>query len=332
MKLSQVQRTENPHSEMYKDNRPAVGETDVVAQRQEQHEKQVTTYVFQVEKFRLIAYICFWLMCLFAMILTTLAVAPELGPCPLTEGADPTYGLHCSVLVKSFGFNNICVNWDYSPSREATALVYPAFEYGLLLYVVLNYLQIRNDHDNEMVGSFVFKSARVLFWFKIVLITWFRMIFVVTVTQDPIPFFGTEISPVLGHTLGFLGMQIALLLVAFENVAYAFYTHQSMFGLPPRWTKVGAVTYLFLLTLITCFKLSWAITLFATGTPWATGTMARTVDRAWMALVAVMPMIFAIYQMRTEPELVVTVVNRPKVRNAESTEEKDHEVQSIPLN
>ena len=66
-----------------------------------------TTYKFQVEKFRLIAYVAFWFMCFFAMAVTSLAVAPNLGPCPNTEGAEPSYGLHCSVLVKNFGFNNV---------------------------------------------------------------------------------------------------------------------------------------------------------------------------------------------------------------------------------
>ena len=61
----------------------------------------------KVEKLRLIAYIAFWFMCFFAMTITSVAVAPYLGPCPKTEGAEPTYGLHCSVLVENFGFNNV---------------------------------------------------------------------------------------------------------------------------------------------------------------------------------------------------------------------------------
>ena len=305
-------------------------QTNTNNEQQEQHQLNTTTYVFQVEKFRLIAYISFWIMCFFAMFITSLLVAPKLGPCPLTEGADPTYGLHCSVLVQHFGFNNICVNWDYSPSREATALIYPAFEYSLLLYIILNYLQIRNDYDNEKVGSYVFKSARVLLWFKIVLVAWFRMIFVCTVTQDPIPFFGTEISAVLGHTLGFIGMQFALILIAFENVAYAFYTHQRVFCLPPRWTKVGAVTYLTTLILITCFKLSWAISFFATGTPWFTGQLPHIVDRLWMVLAAVLPFFFAINGMCTEPEMCVTIVNRPRLDKVDR-EESNHDVKSFPI-
>ena len=66
-----------------------------------------TVYKFQVEKLRLIAYCFFWAMCGFAFLVTTFAVAPNLGPCPLTEGAEPTFGMHCSVLMSHFGFNNV---------------------------------------------------------------------------------------------------------------------------------------------------------------------------------------------------------------------------------
>lgn len=301
------------------------------ASNEQQHQRRrTTTFTFQVEKYRLIAYVFFWCMCFIAMAITQSAVAPNLGPCPLTEGADPTYGLHCSVLVQNFGFNNICVNWDYSPSREITALVYPAFEYGLIFYLVLNFLQIMNDYHNDEVGPIFFRLAHVLFWIKIVLVSWFRMIFVCTVTQDPIPFFGTEIPAVLGHTLGFIGMQIALILIAIENAGYTFYTHQKMFCLSPRWTKVGAGTYLGTLIIITGFKLSWAISFFATGTPWFTGELPHIIDRLWMFLAAVLPLFFAINGMRTEPKMRLTVVNMPRVNNM-GREESNHDFAQFPI-
>ena len=66
-----------------------------------------TVLKVQVEGVRFQAYLTFWGMCLFAMICTKLFVEDTLGPCPLTEGAEPTYGLHCSALMTTFGFNNV---------------------------------------------------------------------------------------------------------------------------------------------------------------------------------------------------------------------------------
>ena len=70
-------------------------------------ERIPTVYTFKVEQLRLFAYISFWGMCLFAIIVSTFTVTPYLGPCPLNEGDEPTYGMHCSVLMGAFGFNNV---------------------------------------------------------------------------------------------------------------------------------------------------------------------------------------------------------------------------------
>lgn len=271
-----------------------------------------TVFKLQVEQLRFIAYMAFWGMCIFAMVVSTFAVAPNLGPCPLTPGAEPTYGMHCSVLMATFGFNNICVFWDYSPSREATAMVYPIFEYSLLLYVILDYLQIRNDHQNGKVGDGLFNTAAVLLWVKIVLIAWFRMIFVCSVFQPAIPFFGTEMPAVVAHTLGFFGMQIALILIAFENVSYIIYNEKSMLGMTPELTRSAAIAYLVTLATVTVLKISWASSLFIFGTPWIGAPWPHIFDRVWMLLVALMPVFFSLYGMRTEPDMVITIVNQEK--------------------
>ena len=66
-----------------------------------------TVFKFQVESLRFVAYCFFWFMCAFAIVVSKATVASSLGPCPLTEGAEPTYGMHCSALMATFGFNNV---------------------------------------------------------------------------------------------------------------------------------------------------------------------------------------------------------------------------------
>lgn len=195
------------------------------------------------------------------------------------------------------------------------------FEYSLLIYIFLNFYQIRNDFDNDKVGSRMILSTKILFWVKIVLVAWFRMIFIVTVTQDSIPFFGTKMSPVVGHTLGFLGMQVALILVAFENVVYLFYTNQRIFGMPPGVSKKAAILYLSSLIVVTVLKVSWAISLFANGTPWIGAPWPHIFDRFWMVLAAVLPIFFAINGMRTEPEMEIILRNKPRVHETVNTDD-----------
>jgi len=271
--------------------------------------KVATTFTFHTEWVRFYAYLAFWGMCLFAIIVTSFAVKPYLGPCPAYEGAEPTYGMHCSVLMDTFGFNNICVNWDYSPSREATALVYPLFEYSIILYIVLEYLQKKNDFENNKFSEKYMSITTTLFWIKIVLVAWFRMIFVCSVFQEPIAFFGTEMPAVVAHTLGFFGMQFGLILIAFENVFYIWYTGGTMWCFSVDMTKYMSVAYMVLLTFCTCFKISWASSIFIWGEPWVSEPWPAIADRTWMVLAALFPLFFALNGTKTEPPMTITIKN-----------------------
>jgi hypothetical protein len=73
------------------------------------------------EALRLVAYGAFWAMVLFAIAMHSLFV----------RGVD----MDDTPLVRLFGYNNICIYWDYTPSRELTALFYPLVEFPLLAFV-----------------------------------------------------------------------------------------------------------------------------------------------------------------------------------------------------
>lgn len=182
----------------------------------------------------------------------------------------------------------------------------------MLIYVVFDHLQLRNDFENGKCPAVVYKTSSSLFWVKIVLIAWFRMIFVCSVFQDPIPMFGYEMPAVVAHTLGFFGMQFALILIAFENVSYLVYNEKEMWGMSVSVTKIMGIVYLVLLAAVTVLKISWASSIFIFGTPWISAPWPHIFDRTWMLLVALMPIFFSLYGQRTEPTMVVTIANEPK--------------------
>ena len=182
----------------------------------------------------------------------------------------------------------------------------------MLIYVVLDHLQRRNDYENGKCGPGVYKTSSYLLWVKIVFIAWFRMIFVCAVTQDSIPFFGYEMPAVVAHTLGFFGMQFALILIAFENVSYLIYNEKDMWGMSSSMTKKMGIVYLALLAAVTFLKISWASSIFIFGTPWISAPWPHISDRVWMLLVAVMPVFFSLYGQRTEPNMVLTIANEPR--------------------
>lgn len=73
-----------------------------------------------------------------------------------------------------FGFKNICANWDYSPSRELTAMVYPLFEYSLLIYLILDFWTTQLANNRGELNAWFWKFSQIAFCINIVLCAQFR--------------------------------------------------------------------------------------------------------------------------------------------------------------
>jgi hypothetical protein len=241
------------------------------------------------ETLRLVTYGLFWVMVVSAVIFfNTLVTGVDLTDTP---------------LVRMFGYNNVCIFWDYTPSRELTAMIYPFVEYPLITYIVLSFVQIHRDYIAGDLPGWFYKYCQITLPVQIVLMAWFRMIFVVQAFEN-----------VVGHTLGFLGLQVALVLVAMQNAMYWTAHKDNLYikRLGPKGTLIAAWTYVGAIALNTAIKLTLAISLFAgapvldLSTPLG-ATVAGTADRAWLLLCAIMPVISAYIQRRLEPGLTITI-------------------------
>ena len=242
------------------------------------------------EALRLIAYGAFWAMVLFAICMHSLFV----------RGVD----MDDTPLVRIFGYNNICVYWDYSPSRELTALFYPLVEFPLLAYVTLKWLQVRQSYRQDAVPKWLYHLSCALLPVKLVLLSWFRMVFVVIAFES-----------VKAHTFGFIGLQFALVLVALLDLLYmeALRIGWPIFRRARRKrTRVLHRMYFVALTLVTFLKLLHVFTLFY-ATPIfdpkksSAATFVQTLDRLWMLLAAVLPIVLAELERRSEPGLYFVV-------------------------
>lgn len=266
------------------------------------------------EAWRFVAYFFFWTMCGLAITLNNTLVAPILlrgspdgSSCPPFETGGKGFDVHTnSHLNRLFGFNNICVNWDYFPSRELTALYYPAFEYCLLVYLSLDFLTAAISYKKGYVGRKFWTISCVLFPIQVVLCAWFRMIFVVRAYEN-----------VRGHTAGFLGLQFALAFVAVQNVYYVVETkvfYSFLGGL--NGTRIAARTYLYSNLLVSSIKLYLTIYVVSFGIypEWAKGpsvmpgrNWGQFVDMFWMLFNAILPVIISFFRARTEKPLEIRI-------------------------
>eukprot|EP00573_Skeletonema_grethae_P001703 CAMPEP_0201687706 /NCGR_PEP_ID=MMETSP0578-20130828/1643_1 /ASSEMBLY_ACC=CAM_ASM_000663 /TAXON_ID=267565 /ORGANISM="Skeletonema grethea, Strain CCMP 1804" /LENGTH=236 /DNA_ID=CAMNT_0048171877 /DNA_START=194 /DNA_END=904 /DNA_ORIENTATION=+ len=220
-------------------------------------------------------------------------------------------GMDCADLIAVFGTNNPCIYWDYEPSTQLTALIYPIFELSLVLYLVMSHFQIKNDMLNGIFPADKETLMTVLFWLKLVLVAWFRMIFVCKVTDDDLTIGSLTIGAVTAHTIGFLGLQVGLVFIAFENVIYLTYRKQSFWCFSRETTVKLAYLYLVLLTTFTVIKMFWTIRALSIGIPntLIPFPVSEFTNKAWLLFAAVLPIFFALEQMKKDPPMVVTLVN-----------------------
>ena len=96
--------------------------------------------------------------------------SPDFGV-NLGEGFDFKTQSH---LIQLFGFANICANWDYSPSRELTAMVYPLFEYSLLVYLCLDFLNTKLSYQRGELEEWFWSFSKIVFPINLFLCAQFR--------------------------------------------------------------------------------------------------------------------------------------------------------------
>lgn len=245
--------------------------------------------VIDPEMFRCIGYVCFWSMMIISIATTKLTVdVPDPNPLELT-----------------FGYTNICLYFDYDPPRIVAAMIYPAVEYNMALYVATNwYVAESAFRRHSQFAHSVFTVASMV---ELVLIAWFRLVFVVRAFDD-----------VVGHTIPFMGLQITLAMIAFQNVTYYNLLHDdevnwsklSCTGSMKSYMSVIGWIYAILLFIVTMVKI--IITsavlnghpLMKIGTSFQS-TFGTFFDWSWLLLAAIIPMILSVY--------MVSEKKRPKL-------------------
>ena len=214
------------------------------------------------------------------------------------KGFDITKQSH---LMDYFGAGNICTNWDYSPSRELTAMIYPLFDYSLIVYLILDFFAT----TLELTEGF-WVLSKIMFPLNIILCSQFRMIFVCLAYVN-----------VQQHTAGFLGLQITLISVALQNAGFiwdAEIAYPSLGGI--KGTRFAVLAYIICDPCISFFKIKAIIYIVMAGegadwtlkpSPMSGRLMGQVVDLIWMIVTAVIPLFISYFRARNEYPLTIKV-------------------------
>ncbi len=205
------------------------------------------------------------------------------------SGVDP----HTTAIYKLFGFNHICNVLDHEPSKTITAMLLPLWEVPFLFYVIFNFLRIQDAYKENKAPLYTYIISAIFLPIEILLTVWVRIIYV----------WSPEVN-FLYHYLPYIGLQLLLFLVAFDNALY-FY---AMRALPFKNSRSIAAGYLIALLFTTIFYTVVGLST-AFGHPIldlvndpGQRSLFRTMTNIYTFLVVPVPIVLSILELKRSPK------------------------------
>ena len=172
-------------------------------------------------------------------------------------------------------------------------------------------LEIKQAHKRGELEPWFWKLSKVLFPLNILLCSQFRQIFVNIAYEN-----------VRGHTAGFLGLQIALIIVALQNVWFIYDTNTAYKQLGStdearlKNTRMLALAYIIGDLIICSFKITATIYVVSEGhgAPWTLKPsflpgkcVGQVVDIIWMIFNALIPLFVSNFRSKNEVPLKIVI-------------------------
>ena len=202
-----------------------------------------------------------------------------------------------------------------------TAMAYPLFEYSLIIYLCLDFCATTISYKRGELTEGFWMFSKIVFPITILLCSQFRMIFVILAYVN-----------VSGHTAGFLGLQVALILVAIQNTGYVYdaeISYDAVGGV--KNTRRLALAYIIGDLIICTFKITATIFVVQNGygAPWTLEPsplpgkcMGQMIDMIWMIFNAVIPLVLSHFRSKNEFPLAINITQSSIYTDGSSSTEK----------
>ncbi len=247
-----------------------------------------------VERLRLMGYGGFWVVVVTGIILTRLFSGQN---------------LETGVLMDVFGYNNICVYFDYAPSTFILPGLWAVTLALLLLYIATHWLQMRAEMRAGSLSVGLYRTLSGFKLFEAIVLALFSTIFAVTPT-------GWNHTLYI-HTAPFFLLQIGMVSLAMSNTLHGIKSGYWDRLELPDWFAKAAIVYCVIFAMIVAFKIPVATNAMTGQRFWAqTDTLisiASIVDKAFLVCAAIIPMMKAGYLLRYRSDDIEVVRLSPTI-------------------
>lgn len=230
----------------------------------------------QPETFRFLGYCSFWFTMICSIIVTNF----------ISFDKDET------ALVKTFGYNNICLFFDFDPARIVASILHSNTEVLLTVYFLCNGLNFFRAYSFGLVS---YHKCKIVVFALVPLQTvgllWFRTSFVVLSEKN-----------MTGHTMPFLLLQASLASISLQN----YWFRQAVCPCSQQHWKLHLA---YVAMTLGCTMVKVVINIFAlSGSRITSGQVAQFFDVTWMVLVAGIPLGLAYcWRQDAPPESLISI-------------------------
>jgi hypothetical protein len=263
-----------------------------------------------VEKLRLIGYAGFWVVVITGIVLTRMFADLD---------------IENSLLTEVFGYNNICVYFDYAPSTSVLPFLWAVTLVFLLLYIVVHWIHMRNEVKAGTLTPKLYHTLTSLKIFEALTLISFTTIFAVNPGEP-----SHHDHSLIIHTAPFFLLQLGMVSLAMSNTLHGIKSGYWQRLDLPSWFAKGAIVYCIIFAMVVAFKIPVATNamvlaymtpaeLSALGdTIWWQQTpqlknIAMMVDKLFLICAAVVPMMKAGYLVLYRSDKIDVVVITPKI-------------------
>ncbi|GAB5358670.1 hypothetical protein AAMO2058_000478200 [Amorphochlora amoebiformis] len=222
-----------------------------------------------------------------------------------------TKDLDNSVVKFVFGYNNICVYWDYPPSAYIAPIFYSFIMSIFLSWHIAFWLRLRSQASNGGISLWLFRLLTGMKVFEVIVLLCFSL----TLAVDPEDEEGHDNKvdeKVYIHVFPFIGLQLGLVSMAISSTIHGVqtgYWENMGFG---KWTVRGVIVYCVIFALIVGYKIPTSINYMLEGR-WferteALGRLSHGVDVLFLLFAGVAPMLktmYLLYYKRNQLSVIV---------------------------
>lgn len=229
------------------------------------HSVTSVTYSINPEIFRIIAYVAFWIMVGISSILTLIFVPHET--------------IEHSPIVQTFGYNTLCILFDYPPGNYVATVIYSFVGLSLDVYIFLIWIRTVKAYQQKIVTYKFMLFATIASVFELFLLSAFPLVFVIPPYKS-----------MIGHTIPFMGFELFLVLNAMHNLLF----YRKVLIFPPMLLNAGFV-YVITFILATLLKIGVQTSVLFVLPVDIPIAFMKWLDRFWFLLASIIPLCLAIY-------------------------------------